>query len=154
MILLSVNEFLASYKYLIECVINSSDEGKKKKKLLFIVWLYRLPQIVYNVLCFQCHETRSLDDNRKRARQILQEKLDNFLHGENSFSALQKAERAAKLEKKKSKSQKRLDMKRTFKMKKDDWLSLFLREKKEIKKKNKRLTFEGDCLIAKRWYSH
>lgn len=68
----------------------------------------------------KCHETRSLDDNRKRARQILQEKLDNFLHGENSFSALQKAEQAAKLKKKKNKSQKRLAMKRTFKGKEDD----------------------------------
>lgn len=63
----------------------------------------------------KCHETRSLDDNRKRARLILQEKLDDFFHGENSFSALQKAEQTAKHEKKKSKSQKRLAMKKAFK---------------------------------------
>ncbi|KYB25211.1 mitochondrial translation release factor in rescue [Tribolium castaneum] len=38
-------------------------------------------------LVVKCHETRSLDQNRKKARQYLVTKLDNLLNGDQSVEA-------------------------------------------------------------------
>jgi hypothetical protein len=45
----------------------------------------------------KCHQSRLQDDNRKLARKILITKLDNFLNGELSIEAQERA-----IEKKKS----------------------------------------------------
>lgn len=50
----------------------------------------------------KCHETRSLHDNRKRARNILITKLDNIMNGEDSIENQKK-----KVNDKKSADQKR-----------------------------------------------
>lgn len=42
-------------------------------------------------IVIKCHETRSLDQNRKIARNILVTKLDNFMNKENSIEAQIKA---------------------------------------------------------------
>lgn len=41
-------------------------------------------------LVVKCHETRSLDQNRKRARESLITKLDNLINKENSVEAQMK----------------------------------------------------------------
>jgi len=38
----------------------------------------------------KCHESRSLDENRKKARQILISKLDNLINTEDSIEAQKK----------------------------------------------------------------
>ena len=63
----------------------------------------------------QCHETRSLHDNRKLARQRLQERLDIHFNGENSFVELQKKEFARKKEDRKKRTRDRLMKLREFK---------------------------------------
>jgi protein subunit release factor B len=52
----------------------------------------------------KCHQTRSVDHNRKLARKILQERVDVFYNGENSpvYKEKREAEKK-KQEKKKSK---------------------------------------------------
>ncbi|GAB1608788.1 hypothetical protein Ahia01_001163300 [Argonauta hians] len=62
----------------------------------------------------KCHMSRSLDVNRKQAREIMKNKVDVFLHGKDSFSEQKKAESAVKLAKKKNKTNKRLEMKKAF----------------------------------------
>lgn len=63
--------------------------------------------------------SRSLDDNRKQAREIMKQKLDVFLHGKDSFSERKKAESAVKLAKRKSKTNKRLEIKKAFNLEKE-----------------------------------
>ena len=72
---------------------------------------------LFYFILFQCHDTRSLAQNRKLARERLKEKLDIHINGENSY-IVQKAkegheDRAAK----KSKSKKNLEIKNVFKEK-------------------------------------
>ncbi|KAF5308703.1 hypothetical protein FQR65_LT06064 [Abscondita terminalis] len=57
----------------------------------------------------KCHETRSLDQNRKRARALLTSKLDDHINGEDSISSQQKKYETKKtLEKKRRRN--KLDM--------------------------------------------
>ncbi|XP_028914593.1 probable peptide chain release factor C12orf65 homolog, mitochondrial [Ornithorhynchus anatinus] len=53
----------------------------------------------------KCHQTRSVDQNRKKAREILQEKVDIFYKGENSyiFKAKREAEKNKREKKRKAK---------------------------------------------------
>jgi len=68
-------------------------------------------------ICVSSHHTRSLEENRKIARRILQEKLDYHFNKEESFLAKkQAAEREEKL-KKKQKSKQKLLKKLEFKQK-------------------------------------
>ena len=63
----------------------------------------------------QCHETRSLDDNRKKARIHLQEKLDWFHNKEDSIIETQKREAARKHKEKKRRTNKKLQKLKEFK---------------------------------------
>lgn len=42
-------------------------------------------------IVIKCHQSRSLDQNRKMARSLLIKKLDNFINKENSVEAQEKA---------------------------------------------------------------
>ncbi|GCB82299.1 mitochondrial translation release factor in rescue [Scyliorhinus torazame] len=63
----------------------------------------------------KCHQTRSVDQNRKIARTILQEKLDVHYKGENSEIMKQKQEQQWKKQEKKRKAKDNLERKRQFK---------------------------------------
>ncbi|XP_069789623.1 mitochondrial translation release factor in rescue isoform X2 [Narcine bancroftii] len=63
----------------------------------------------------KCHQTRSLDQNRKIARTILQEKLDVYYKGINSEIVKQKEEQQWKKREKKKKAKDNLERKRQFK---------------------------------------
>ncbi|XP_034026249.1 probable peptide chain release factor C12orf65 homolog, mitochondrial isoform X2 [Thalassophryne amazonica] len=63
----------------------------------------------------KCHETRSLDTNRKRAREILREKLDVFYKGEESEIIVKKKESIHKKAEKRRKANQNLERKRLFK---------------------------------------
>ena len=63
----------------------------------------------------QCHETRSLDKNRKRARFHLQEKLDWHFNRENSIIETEKREASRKLKERKRRTNKKLEKLREFK---------------------------------------
>lgn len=67
------------------------------------------------LLCLQCHQTRSVDINRKRAREILREKLDVALKGELSEISLRKKESVVKKQEKRRKVNENLEKKRQFK---------------------------------------
>uniref|UniRef100_UPI00398E3C97 mitochondrial translation release factor in rescue n=1 Tax=Pristiophorus japonicus TaxID=55135 RepID=UPI00398E3C97 len=63
----------------------------------------------------KCHQTRSVDQNRKIARTILQEKLDVHYKGVNSEIVKQKQEQQWKKQEKKRKAKDNLERKRQFK---------------------------------------
>ncbi|XP_038656841.1 probable peptide chain release factor C12orf65 homolog, mitochondrial isoform X2 [Scyliorhinus canicula] len=63
----------------------------------------------------KCHQTRSVDQNRKIARTILQEKLDVHYKGVNSEITKQKQEQQWKKQEKKRKAKDNLERKKQFK---------------------------------------
>ncbi|XP_020794051.1 mitochondrial translation release factor in rescue [Boleophthalmus pectinirostris] len=63
----------------------------------------------------KCHQTRSVDLNRKRAREILREKLDVALKGELSEICVKKRESEQKKQDKRRKVNQSLEKKRLFK---------------------------------------
>ncbi|XP_067862324.1 mitochondrial translation release factor in rescue [Heptranchias perlo] len=63
----------------------------------------------------KCHQTRSVDQNRKIARAILQEKLDVHYKGAKSEIVKQKQEQQWKKQEKKRKAKENLERKRQFK---------------------------------------
>ncbi|XP_048371045.1 mitochondrial translation release factor in rescue [Sphaerodactylus townsendi] len=63
----------------------------------------------------KCHETRSVDQNRKRAREILQEKVDVFYKGETSEVIQEKKELQKKKQEKRRKANENLERKRRLK---------------------------------------
>ncbi|KAK7933069.1 hypothetical protein WMY93_003965 [Mugilogobius chulae] len=63
----------------------------------------------------KCHQTRSVDLNRKRAREILREKLDVALKGELSEISVKKKESVQKKQDKRRKVNQSLEKKRLFK---------------------------------------
>lgn len=65
-------------------------------------------------LVVRCHETRSLWDNQKRAREILITKLDNLLNKELSIEAQIRAIQKKQLARKESKRKKLAEMKKAF----------------------------------------
>ncbi|RUS78073.1 hypothetical protein EGW08_014153 [Elysia chlorotica] len=65
----------------------------------------------------KCHETRSLEENRKRARLRLEEKLDLDLNGDESFRSKVKAEGEEAKKEKKRRNNRRLALKAAFKEK-------------------------------------
>ena len=77
---------------------------------------------IFTVFFMQCHETRSLETNRKRARERLQERLDFHYHGDQSYLAVKKREGSEQRKEKKRRSNLRLDKKRAFKEREGlDW---------------------------------
>ena len=67
------------------------------------------------ILYFQCHETRSLETNRKRAREKLRHELDYFYNGKNSVLEVQKRQDSAKRVQKRQQTNKRLEKLKAFK---------------------------------------
>ncbi|XP_059144601.1 uncharacterized protein LOC131931784 isoform X1 [Physella acuta] len=65
------------------------------------------------------HESRSLHENRKTAREKLQEKIDFELHGENSYLSQVEAEGRENKQEKKKRAIKRLALKKAFKANED-----------------------------------
>ncbi|XP_032689051.1 probable peptide chain release factor C12orf65 homolog, mitochondrial [Odontomachus brunneus] len=65
-------------------------------------------------LIVKCHETRSLWDNQKRAREILITKLDNLLNKECSIEAQIRTIQEKQLIRKKYKRKKLAEMKKAF----------------------------------------
>lgn len=63
----------------------------------------------------QCHQTRSVDINRKRAREIMKEKLDVLHKGDLSEIIVQKKESELRKRYKRSKVNENLERKRLFK---------------------------------------
>jgi len=63
----------------------------------------------------QCHETRSLEKNRKFARQHMQERLDWHFNGPNSFAEQLKRQLSAERQHRKQKTKDRLAKLSAFK---------------------------------------
>ncbi|XP_029998377.1 mitochondrial translation release factor in rescue [Sphaeramia orbicularis] len=63
----------------------------------------------------KCHQTRSVDINRKRARDIMREKLDVANKGELSEISLRKKESILRKQEKRKKTNENLERKRLFK---------------------------------------
>ncbi|MBN3311461.1 CL065 factor, partial [Atractosteus spatula] len=63
----------------------------------------------------KCHQTRSVEVNRKRAREILQEKLDVFYRGADGEVLQQKKETERKKQEKRRKAKDTLEKKKQFK---------------------------------------
>ncbi|CAK6966484.1 mitochondrial translation release factor in rescue [Scomber scombrus] len=63
----------------------------------------------------KCHQTRSVDINRKRARDIMRERLDVFYKGEESEILVKKKESELRKQEKRRKANENLERKRLFK---------------------------------------
>ncbi|XP_035936233.2 mitochondrial translation release factor in rescue [Halichoerus grypus] len=63
----------------------------------------------------KCHQTRSVDQNRKLARKILQEKVDIFYNGENSLLYKEKQEAERKKQERKKRAKETLEKKKLLK---------------------------------------
>ncbi|CAI5650248.1 unnamed protein product [Oreochromis niloticus] len=63
----------------------------------------------------KCHQTRSVDINRKRAREIMREKLDVAYKGELSEVVTKKKESVLRKQEKRRKANENLERKRLFK---------------------------------------
>uniref|UniRef100_A0ABI7ZZZ0 Prokaryotic-type class I peptide chain release factors domain-containing protein n=1 Tax=Felis catus TaxID=9685 RepID=A0ABI7ZZZ0_FELCA len=63
----------------------------------------------------KCHQTRSVDQNRKLARIILQEKVDIFYNGENSLVYKEKREAEKKKQERKKRAKETLEKKKLLK---------------------------------------
>ncbi|XP_069071083.1 mitochondrial translation release factor in rescue [Pleurodeles waltl] len=63
----------------------------------------------------KCHQTRSLEQNRKIARTILQEKVDIFYKGETSELCISKTEAEKRKQEKRRKANELLEKKKQFK---------------------------------------
>ena len=78
----------------------SGPGGQNVNKMTNAVFLKHLPTNLW----VKCHQTRSLEQNRKIARKLLTKKLDGFVNGENSVEAQEAALTRGKHEWKKEKT--------------------------------------------------
>ena len=92
--------------------LGSGPGGQAVNKTANAVFLKHLP----TGLWVKCHQTRSIEKNRKIARQLLTTKLDNHVNGENSVENQQKLLDKIKLEKKKEKIKLKYEQKRLEKL--------------------------------------
>ena len=92
--------------------LGSGPGGQAVNKTANAVFLKHLP----TGLWVKCHQTRSLENNRKIARKLLLVKLDNFVNGENSAENRQKAIDKVNLERKKEKVRLKYEKKRQEKL--------------------------------------
>ncbi|KAM8816613.1 mitochondrial translation release factor in rescue [Rhynchonycteris naso] len=67
-------------------------------------------------LVVKCHQTRSIDQNRKLARRILQEKVDVFYNGEDSAAHREKRESERKKQERKRRAKETLEKKKQLKV--------------------------------------
>ncbi|XP_031193790.1 probable peptide chain release factor C12orf65 homolog, mitochondrial [Mastomys coucha] len=63
----------------------------------------------------KCHQTRSVDQNRKIARKVLQEKVDIFYNGENSPVHKEKLEAERRKQERKKRAKETLEKKKLLK---------------------------------------
>ncbi|XP_028002916.2 mitochondrial translation release factor in rescue isoform X2 [Eptesicus fuscus] len=66
-------------------------------------------------LVVKCHQTRSVEQNRKLARKIMQEKLDIFYHGEESLAYRERRAAEKKKQERKKRAKETLEKKRQLK---------------------------------------
>ncbi|XP_061758609.1 mitochondrial translation release factor in rescue-like [Nerophis ophidion] len=92
-------------------VRGSGPGGQATNKTSNCVVLKHIP----SGLVVKCHQTRSVDINRKRAREIMQEKLDVFHKGAQSKILVKKKESEVKKQEKRRKANENLWRKRLFK---------------------------------------
>ena len=85
--------------------LGSGPGGQAVNKTANAVFLKHLP----SGLWVKCHQTRSVEMNRKIAKQLLVAKLDNLVNGENSVENQKKAIEKVKLERKKEKTRKKYE---------------------------------------------
>ena len=83
-----------------EVTLGSGPGGQAVNKTANAVFLKHLP----TGLWVKCHQTRSVEMNRKIAKQLLVAKLDNLVNGENSIENQKKAIDKVKFERKKEKT--------------------------------------------------
>ena len=88
--------------------LGSGPGGQAVNRTANAVFLKHLP----TGLWVKCHQTRSIESNRKIARQLLLGRLDNHLNGENSVENQQKILDKLKLEKKKEKTRLKYEQKK------------------------------------------
>lgn len=87
----------------------NSDSDSEVCDLLTVLILFLVP------FSLQCHQTRSVDINRKRAREIMREKLDVAHKGEFSELIVKKKESVLKKQEKRRKANENLERKKLFK---------------------------------------
>ncbi|XP_070821287.1 mitochondrial translation release factor in rescue [Chaetodon trifascialis] len=92
-------------------VRGSGPGGQATNKTSNCVVLKHIP----SGIVVKCHQTRSVDINRKRARDIMKEKLDVLYKGELSEVLIKKKESEVKKEEKRKKANENLLRKRLFK---------------------------------------
>merc|ERR1711909_9845 len=88
--------------------LGSGPGGQAVNKTAIAVFMKHIP----TGLWVKCHQTRSVETNRKIARQLLLNKLDNFVNGENSVENQKKAIDKEKLERKKEKTRRKYEEKK------------------------------------------
>ena len=93
--------------------LGSGPGGQAVNRTANAVFLKHVP----TGLWVRCHQTRSVESNRKIARQLLLGKLDNHLNGENSVENQQNILDKLKLVKKKEKTRLKYEQKKLEKEK-------------------------------------
>lgn len=92
-------------------VFGSGPGGQHVNKTENCVQLKHIPTGVR----VKCHQQRVKEQNRKIARELLHEKVDEFLNGENSIANQIKRIEAAKTRQNESRAEKRRQLKKQFK---------------------------------------
>ena len=89
--------------------LGSGPGGQAVNKTANAIFLKHLP----TGLWVKCHQTRSVEMNRKIAKQLLITELDNYVNEGNSVENQQKAIDKLKLERKKEKTRKKYEERKT-----------------------------------------
>ncbi|XP_060641501.1 mitochondrial translation release factor in rescue [Anolis sagrei] len=92
-------------------VRGSGPGGQATNKTSNCVVLKHLP----SGIVVKCHQTRSVEENRKKARTILQEKVDVFYKGESSDVLMEKKESEKRKQEKRKQAKENLERKRKLK---------------------------------------
>ncbi|KAI1901184.1 hypothetical protein AGOR_G00057570 [Albula goreensis] len=93
-------------------VRGSGPGGQATNKTSNCVVLKHIP----SGIVVKCHQTRSVETNRKRAREILQEKLDVFSKGEESEVIKKRKEAEWRKQEKRRRAKENLEKKKLFKL--------------------------------------
>ena len=96
--------------------LGSGPGGQAVNKTANAVFLKHLP----TGLWVKCHQTRSVENNRKLAWRLLTNKLDNHLNGENSVENQQKAIDKVNFDRKKEKVRLKYEKRRLEKLQKEE----------------------------------
>ena len=92
--------------------LGSGPGGQAVNRTANAVFLKHLP----TGLWVKCHQTRSIESNRKIARKLLTTKLDNHINGENSVENQQKLLDKLNFDRKKEKTRLKYEKKRLEKL--------------------------------------